>query len=230
MLAMIVEEDQDYADVVANTLRWDQHDIVILESAAQAVSFTARKRPDLAIVDAELPDEPGHALCTRLRQQYQDLPLIMLGPHAGSQEVIAGLRSGADDYVQKPFHPAELLARVQALLRRSGTVSLKPLSGGQRYGFEGLEVDLKRHSVSLDGVELSCTPVELSILTQLIQYPGEVLDHSFLTEQVWGYTEVSNAALLKGHISSIRRKIKAAGGAENMIRTLHGHGYSLVPS
>lgn len=229
MLAMVVEDDPDYADVVANTLRWDQHDIVILESAAQAMLFSARKRPDLAVVDSVLPDDSGFSLCTRLRQQYQDLPLIMLGPHSGSNDVVAGLRSGADDYVTKPFHPAELLARVQALLRRSGAVSLKPLSSGQRFSSNGLEVDLKRQSVSLDGIELSCTPVELSILTQLVQYPGEVLDHAFLTEQVWGYTEVSNAALLKGHISSIRRKIKAAGGSENMIRTLHGHGYSLVP-
>lgn len=229
MLAMVVEEDADYADAVANTLRWDQHDIVILESAAQAVAFSTRKRPDIAVVDSILPDDTGLALCARLRQQYHDLPLILLGQHAGSQEVVEGLRSGADDYVKKPFHPAELLARVQALLRRSGSVSLKPLSGGQRFSCNGLEVDLKRQSASLDGIELSCTPVELSILTQLVQYPGEVLDHSFLTEQVWGYTEVSNAALLKGHISSVRRKIKAAGGSENMIRTFHGHGYSLVP-
>ncbi|OAI40202.1 hypothetical protein AYO38_06260 [bacterium SCGC AG-212-C10] len=228
MLAMIVEDDPDYADVVANTLQWDRHDVVKIDSVAQAIAFSERKEPGLVVMADTMPDEPGVRLCTLLRQRFPRLPVILLGSSLKSQDVVAGLRAGADDYVQKPFNPAELLARVQAVLRRTGAESAKQQQESQ-VNCDGLVVDSRRQAAYLDGVGLSCTPIELDVLSQLARYPGEVLSHTFLTEQVWGYTEVANAALLKGHISSIRRKIRAAGGDESMIRTIHGQGYCLVP-
>ena len=85
------------------------------------------------------------------------------------------------------------------------------------------------HSAFLDGISLNCTPIEVDILGQLARYPGQALSHAFLTEQVWGYKNVRDASLLKGHMSSIRRKIKLAGGDEDMLRTVHGVGYSFTP-
>ena len=93
----------------------------------------------------------------------------------------------------------------------------------------GLELDAENQAAYFEGVNLNCTPIEIEILAQLARYPGQALSHAFLTEQVWGYKNVRDATLLKGHISAIRRKIKVAGGDEDMVRTVHGVGYSFTP-
>jgi DNA-binding response OmpR family regulator len=93
----------------------------------------------------------------------------------------------------------------------------------------GLELDLSNQSAYLNGINLNCTRLEVEILSQLVRYPGQALSHAFLTEQIWGYRNVNDATLLKGHVSSIRRKLRDAGGNEDVIRTVHGVGYSFTP-
>jgi DNA-binding response OmpR family regulator len=107
--------------------------------------------------------------------------------------------------------------------------SPKTRPANQRIECHGLEVDIDNQSAMLEGISLNCTPIEVELLAQLARYPGQALSHAFLTEQVWGYKNVKDASLLKGHISSIRRKIKLAGGDEDMVRTVHGVGYSFTP-
>ncbi len=229
MLTLLVEDDVDYAEIIAHTLKRDQHEVVTLDNIAGATSFLAKKQPDLVMLDVMLPDGSGMDLCQSLRSAHPTLPVMMLTSLDRLSDVVAGFSAGADDYVVKPFHPAELLARVHAVLRRFDPAVPRPRAASQRIECNGLEVDVENQSAALDGISLNCTPIEVEILAQLARYPGQALTHAFLTEQVWGYKNVTDASLLKGHMSSIRRKIKLAGGDEEMLRTVHGVGYSCTP-
>jgi two-component system OmpR family response regulator len=230
MLVLVVEDDEDYAEIISQTLRRDSHDVVVTGSVASASRFSAQKPPAFAVVDVVLPDGTGIDLCRRLREQAPSLPVIFLSALDRSSDVVSGLNSGGDDYLTKPFHPSELLARVRAVARRArADLSVADVPSPQRIRAMGLELDLANQAAYLDGINLNCTRLEFEVLHQMVQYPGQVLSHAFLSEQVWGYKNVSDATLLKGHVSSLRHKIRQSGGNEDLIRTVHGVGYSFTP-
>jgi len=219
MLILVVEDDEDYAEVAAELLRRDSHEAVIAGTVKSALRFAERRIPDMAVVDVLLPDGSGLDVCRQLRELQASLPILFLSSLDRASDVVAGFSSGGDDYVTKPFHPNEFIARVT-----SPEHGLPPRIAGK-----GLELDAANQSAYLDGINLNCTRLEFEILEQMVAYPGQVLLHAFLTERVWGYSNVGDGTLLKGHISSIRRKIRDAGGNENIIRTVHGVGYSFTP-
>lgn len=228
MLVLLMEDDPDYADIVAHTIKRDQHDVVVVDSVAGAARFAERKPPGMAILDVVVPDGSGFDACRALRERQPQLPVIFLSSLNRSADIVAGLEAGGDDYLTKPFHPSELLARLRAVIRRAGE-DASPQAEPCKVSAHGIELDLKEQTASYEGVDLNCTPIEVEILEQLIKFPGQALLHAFLTEQVWGYKHVSDATLLKGHVSSIRRKIRQAGGPEELVRTVHGVGYSFNP-
>jgi DNA-binding response OmpR family regulator len=180
-------------------------------------------------LDLVLPDGNGLDLCASLRERIPELPVLLLSSLDRSADVVAGLNAGGDDYLVKPFHPGELCARTRALLRRANSGSVSWHAPAEVMTVEGLEVDVTNHHARFNGTALNCTPIEVDILGQMARYPGQALSHAFLTEKVWGYTNIVDATLLKGHVSSIRRKIREVGGDEEMIRTVHGVGYSFTP-
>lgn len=228
MLVLLVEDDEDYAEIIAHTLKRDGHDTVWVDSIKGAVRFAENKVPDLAVLDVMLPDGTGLELCTALRKTIPELPVLFLSSLDRTADVIAGLNAGADDYLTKPFHPGELVARSRALLRRS-THGGQQASPVERIGSEGIEIDVTNQIATFHGTDLNCTNIEVDILSLLVRYPGQALSHAFLTEKVWGYKNVSDATLLKGHVSSIRKKLRDVGGNEEVIRTVHGVGYSFTP-
>lgn len=229
MLVLVVEDDEDYAEIISQTLRRESHDVVVTGTGNAAVRFSASKPPNLALLDVLLPDGSGLDLCKRLREGQPNLPVIFLSSLDRSADIVAGFNSGADDYVTKPFHPSELLARVRAVVRRSNPGHATERPAPARIQALGLELDLQNQAAYLDGINLNCTRLEFELLCQLVRYPGQVLSHAFLSEEIWGYKNVSDATLLKGHISSIRQKVRNAGGNEEMIHTVHGVGYSFTP-
>jgi two-component system, OmpR family, response regulator MtrA len=229
VLILLVEDDEDYAEIISHTLKRDGHEVVHVDTIKGAIRFCERKQPELAVLDVLLPDGTGLELCAALRQAQSSLPVLLLSSLDRTQDVIAGLNAGADDYLPKPFHPGELVARVRSLLRRAYNGSMPDSTPGERIVSSGLELDVTNHSAAYQGRDLNCTPIEVDILAQLLRYPGQALSHAFLTEKVWGYKNVSDATLLKGHVSSIRRKLREAGGDEETIRTVHGVGYSFTP-
>lgn len=227
MLILVVEDDEDYADIVAQTLKRDGHEVVVAHGAAAAQRYAALKQPDLAVLDVLLPDGSGIDLCGELRKSCASLPVIFLSSLDRAADIVAGLNAGGDDYMTKPFHPSELIARVRAVSRRTrGTTLNEPTPIHGRLKSNSLELDLANHSAYLQGVNLNCTRLEFEILAEMAKYPGQVLSHAFLSEQVWGYKNVGDATLLKGHVSSLRNKIRVAGGSPDMIHTVHGVGYS----
>lgn len=229
MLVLVVDDDEDYAEIIAQTLRRDSHETVIMGSAKAAARFAEHKAPNLAVLDVILPDGSGLDLCRQLREQQPSLPVILLSSLDRSDDIVAGFNCGADDYVTKPFHPSELLARTRAVLRRSTNGKHTPEGTFAKIQADGMEIDPSNQAAYLDGINLNCTRLEVEILGQLVRYPAQALSHAFLSEQIWGYKNVTDATLLKGHVSSIRRKIREAGGNEEMIRTVHGVGYSFQP-
>jgi DNA-binding response OmpR family regulator len=120
--------------------------------------------------------------------------------------VVAGFNAGGDDYVTKPFHPSEFLARVRAVSRRSNSNGVPVKQAPQRIQALGLELDVTNQAAYLDGINLNLTRLEFELLCQLVRYPGQVLSHAFLSEEIWGYKNVNDATLLKGHVSSIRQE------------------------
>lgn len=229
MLVLVVEDDEDYAQVIAHTLKRDGHDVVIAGSVAGAQRFVAGKAPDLAVIDVMLPDGSGRDLCEQLRAVNTRPGIIFLSSLDRAADITSGLDAGADDYLTKPFHPAELLARTHAVMRRlqGGPARTRPAT--ERVEASGLEIDPAAHAAWFNGSRLNLTPIEVEIIAELARYPGQALSHAFLTEKIWGYTNVVDATLLKGHISAIRKKLRESGGNEDMVRTVHGVGYSFTP-
>jgi two-component system response regulator MprA len=231
MLVLVVDDDEDYAQMIAHTLERDSHEVMITHTARAAVKAIAQKPPDLAVLDIMLPDHSGIELCDLLRSQRPDTPILFLSSMDRSSDIIDALNHGGDDYVTKPFHPGELAARVRALSRRSPLAAKRPSTPKHesKLAHGSIVVDVANQSASIAGIGLNCTRIEVELLGLLAQYPGQVLSHAFLSEQIWGYQNVDDATLLKGHVSSLRKKIRSAGADEDMIRTVHGVGYSLEP-
>ena len=231
MLILVVEDDEDYAEIIAYTLKRDDHEVVIVDSEAGAVKLATHRPPDLAVLDVMLGNDSGLQVCARLRELIPGLAVLFLSSLDRSTDIIAGLEAGGDDYLTKPFSPGELIARVRAITRRARVAQHPPrCATGEKVTAHGLEVDLGKQSASFRGANLDCTPIEAEILGQLVRYPGQPLSYGFLTQQVWGYDNVDDPVLLKGHISAIRRKLKAAGGRDDMVRTVYGVGYSFSPA
>jgi DNA-binding response OmpR family regulator len=228
MLILVVEDDEDYAEIIAHSLKREGHEVVHVSAVKSALRFAEMKSPDLAVLDVVLPDGTGLELCGALRRRQPTLPVLFLSSLDRTTDVISGLNAGGDDYLTKPFHPGELIARTRALMRRTG-LEVATSEPPETLSIGGLEIDVTNHTAAFEGRELACTPIEVDILAQLVRYPGQALSHAFLTEKVWGYKNVSDATLLKGHVSSIRKKLRDSGGNEDMVRTVHGVGYSFTP-
>jgi DNA-binding response OmpR family regulator len=229
MLILVVEDDEDYAEIVAHSLRREGFDVIVTGGQAEAARVFTRRPPDMAILDVMLADGSGLDVCRQLRVNIPGLPILFLSSLNRSGDIVAGLDAGADDYVTKPFHPSELVARVRALARRAANGRPVQPVRSSTITANGLEVNGDAQSVSFNGQKVDCTPIEVQILEQLVKYPGQPLSHTFLTKQVWGYNHVNDAVLLKGHISSLRRKLRSAGASEDLVRTVHGIGYTFSP-
>jgi len=229
MAILVLEDDDDYAEIIAHTLRRGGHDVVVTNTVSAALNFARHRQPSAAVLDVMLPDGSGLEACMKLRESFPKLPILFLSSLDRSADVVSGFDAGGDDYLAKPFSPSELLARMRAVLRRAGAEVAPDARPSQRIDSNGLELDLTNQTATYQGASLNLTPLEVEILWQLVRYPGQALSHAFLTEQIWGYKNVNDATLLKGHVSSIRRKLRDAGGLEDMVRTVHGVGYSFTP-
>ena len=152
------------------------------------------------------------------------MPILVLSGVNEEQEKVRALNTGADDYVTKPFSPAELIARLEAALRRTIPVSDEPT-----VAFDGLEIDLSARLVRAGGAEVRLTPIEYDLLRVLVQNRGKLMTHGALLLEVWGPGYEADVQTLRFHISNLRRKIAPAGQAEEHVRTEPGIGYRFVP-
>lgn len=187
----------------------------------EALDVAAVRAPEAAIVDLLLPDGDGVELCRRLRE-WSDMPVLVLSAVDDEDAKVRALAAGADDYVTKPFGPRELIARLEANLRRSAAESEEPLVSAA-----GLEVDLARRVVTVDGKEVHLTPTEFELLRQLARNRGRLLTHRELLLSVWGSGYGEDTQVLRAHMANLRRKIERQDGPR-LIRTEPGVGYRFV--
>jgi two-component system KDP operon response regulator KdpE len=193
-------------------------------TAAEALDVASLRPPDAAIIDLVLPDETGIDVCRRLRE-WSEMPIIVLSAVGEEEQKVRALEAGADDYVVKPFGPRELVARLQAVLRRAGSAPDEPT-----ITVDGLEVDLAARVVRRAGEEVHLTPIEFDLLRVLVRNRGRLLTHRALLTEVWGPAYADDTQTLRTHIARLRRKLEPAGdGAPRWIRTDPGIGYRFAP-
>jgi two-component system KDP operon response regulator KdpE len=216
---LVCDDDPQILRALRLMLRGAGYEVLTTSTAEEALDRAALAGPHAAIVDLMLPDRPGIEVCRELRE-WSELPIIVLSAVDDEATKIAALQSGADDYVTKPFAPGELVARVQAVLRRAGRAETEP-----RIEVNGLVVDLAAHSVTLDGVEVRLTPIEFSLLRALATNRGLLMTHRKLLAEVWGPEYVDATPLLRTHIANLRRKLAAGQDRRHLIRTESGVGY-----
>ncbi len=187
-----------------------------------ALNAVEREELDLVVLDLKLPDMDGYEVCRRIREQ-STVPIIMLTARAEEEQKIRGLKLGADDYITKPFSADELLARVEAVLRRTeaarGTSVRPPFDAGE------LHIDFDQHRVTLRGQEVELSPGEFRLLAQLAANVGRVMVQDELLRQVWGPGYSGATALLQTAIRRLRRKIEDDPGSPQYIVTKRGVGY-----
>ncbi|MGH2967505.1 MAG: response regulator transcription factor [Solirubrobacteraceae bacterium] len=187
-------------------------------TAREALDAAAVRPPDAAIVDLMLPDGSGIEVCRQLRS-WSRMPILVLSAVGEEEQKVAALEAGADDYVTKPFGPRELVARLHAVMRRSGAGVDEPAITA-----DGLEIDLAARIVRRDGAEVHLTPIEYDLLRTLARNRGRLLTHRALLTEVWGPQFADDTQVLRTHVANLRRKIEPSGGPR-YIRTDPGVGY-----
>jgi two-component system KDP operon response regulator KdpE len=188
------------------------------ETAEEALDLAALRRPDAAIIDLVLPDGSGTDVCRQLRQ-WSEMPIIVLSAVGDEDAKVDALAAGADDYVTKPFGPRELLARLEAVLRRTRGVVDEPVIRA-----DGLEIDVAAHVVRRDGERVHLTPTEFELLRVLARHRGRLMTHRTLLVDVWGPGYADDTQVLRVHIANLRRKIEPPDGPR-YIHTDAGVGY-----
>ncbi len=189
------------------------------ETAAEALDKAAVRPPHAAIIDLVLPDGDGIEVCRQLRA-WSAMPIIVLSAIGEEDQKVRALEAGADDYVTKPFGSRELVARLQAALRRAAPQPDEPI-----LRTDGLEIDVAAHRVHLDGEEVHLTPIEFELLSVLARNRGRLMTHRALLSEVWGSAYADDTATLRTHIANLRRKIEPPGGERRYIHTDAGVGY-----
>jgi DNA-binding response OmpR family regulator len=215
--ALIVEDDPHVRDVIVRALASGGYDVVAAATGAEGDARAADGGFDLALVDWNLPDLSGIEIVRRLREAKDDTPVLMLTARDALDDRVAGLDAGADDYLVKPFHVEELLARVRSIVRRKGTQSAARFVEGE------LALDTQSRAVSVGGREISLTSREYALLEYLMRNAGIALAREHIEEHVWGGAFEGSSNVLEVMIGRLRRKLGANASAA--IETVRGFGY-----
>ena len=218
---LVVEDDGSINLILRYNLEAEGFSVDVVETGEEAELAVAESPPDLLVLDWMLPGLSGIELCRRIRagKRARGLPILMLTARGEEGDRIRGLSTGADDYVTKPFSPAELTARIKALLRRSNPDRLS-----DKIGWVDIELDREAHSVSRGGRNVKLGPTEFKLLEYLMRSPGRVLSRSQLLDGVWGRDVYVDERTVDVHIGRLR-KCMVRGRERDPIRTVRGAGY-----
>jgi DNA-binding response OmpR family regulator len=217
---LVVEDEPAIAESVAYALRRDGFAVSVTDSCVQAER--SADEAELVVLDLMLPDGSGFDLIGKLRQARRYTPIIVLSSRDGEADRVAALESGADDYVTKPFSPREVVARVRAVLRRSGSISGER---GEKSAIIPISVDPVTRRAQVSGRALELTRVEFELLATLLDGPGRVYTRAQLIDRVWGDGFAITDRTIDSHVKSLRRKVGEAGGDPGVIETVRGVGY-----
>lgn len=222
---LIIEDELKIQQIIKAYLEKEGYEIYTANNGAKGLQLIRELKPDLIVLDLMLPELPGEQLLAELRQT-SNIPVIILSAKGSEDERIFGLNIGADDYLAKPFSPRELVARVNAHLRRMQ--SFQPNSVEQlllSFHHRKLVIDANKHEVWVDGNLTALTPTEFKILQLLTQVPGRVFSRGQLVEQVQGYSYDGFDRTIDSHIKNLRHKIEPNPDEPVFIITIFGVGY-----
>lgn len=228
---LLVEDEENYRVPLAFSLRRDGFDVVQAADGVEAVEAFEAAGPsgggsiDLVLLDLMLPRLSGIEVCRRIRRA-STVPVIMLTARDSEADTVVGLRIGADDYVTKPYSYRELLARVNAVLRRSRGEEQEPAEPVLEVG--RVRMDVGRHEVAVDGEAVAMPPREFELLELFMRNPGRVLARGEIIDRVWGADYVGDTKTLDVHVKRIRAKIEVEPGEPKLLITVRGVGYKLA--
>jgi two-component system, OmpR family, response regulator len=221
---LLVDDEDNLRSMLEAALRHHGFDVVPVADGRQALATAATARPDLIVLDVMLPDLDGFEVCRRLRTEGDRTPVLFLTAKDSTEDKVRGLTLGGDDYLVKPFSLEELVARVEAVLRRSGMTFQE--DGVLRCA--DLEMDDDAHRVTRSGDEVSLSPTEYNLLRYLLVNQGRALSKAQILDHVWQYDFGGDGGVIETYIGYLRRKVDRA--EPKLIHTIRGVGYSLRTS
>jgi len=219
---LLVEDEPSLVLTLSDRLVAEGYDVEAAGDGPMALALATGQLFDLILLDVMLPGVSGFDVCRDLRQRGIQVPILMLTARAQVVDRVVGLKLGADDYLTKPFDMMELLARIEALLRRARTPLADALGS---YAFGDVVVDFRRAEVARDGRPLQLSALELKLLRYLIENRGKVISRDELLDRVWGYDAAAQTRTVDVHVASLRQKVEPVASRPRFILTVHGLGY-----
>jgi DNA-binding response OmpR family regulator len=224
---LVVDDETKTREIVSSYLEREGFEVAEAGDGEEALQLAERVKPDLVVLDVMMPGIDGMEVLRQLRST-SEVYIIMLTARTEELDKLVGLSMGADDYVEKPFSPRELVARVKAVLRRGGSgVESRGAAADERH-FEGLAIDRARREVHRGGEPVVLTTLEFDLLEALSSAPGRVFTRRQLLERVWGWDFVGDERVVDVHIRNLRRALGDRAEAPNVIATVRGAGYKFV--
>jgi DNA-binding response OmpR family regulator len=221
---LVVDDDRKTVDLVKLYLEHAGYSVRVAHDGRQAIQVARAGRPDLVVLDLMLPQLDGLDVCHALFEEFGRLPVIMLTARTTEADKLAGLETGADDYVTKPFSPRELVARVRAVLRRTAGARQQPAES--RFG--RLVIDHRRRAARIDGVDARLTPREFRLLEVLARDPDIPVGRQVLLDRAFGFDYEGLERTVDAHVANLRRKIEPNPARPSYVLTVPGVGYKLA--
>ena len=219
---LVVDDEPNIAELLRMALRYEGWDVEVALTGSKAVSTAKATKPDAVVLDMMLPDFDGMEVLSRLRAQRSDVPVLFLTARDSVEDRVAGLTAGGDDYVTKPFSLEELVARLRALMRRTG--ALQPVTSSVLVVGD-LELDEDSHEVERSGDQIELTATEFELLRYLMRNQRRVVSKTQILDRVWNYDFGGRSSVVELYISYLRKKIDQ--GREPLIHTVRGVGYMI---
>ena len=219
---LVVDDEENIRDLLTATLKFAGFEVFQAADGAEALKLAELHRPDLVVLDVMLPDFDGFTVTRKLRERGRDMPVLFLTARDETGDKVTGLTVGGDDYVTKPFSLEEVVARIRAVLRRTG---IESADDGGRMVFHDLDLDEDSHEVRRAGRLVNLTPTEFKLLRYLMLNPNRVLSKTQILDHVWAYDFNGESGIVESYISYLRRKVDFVEPA--LIHTLRGVGYVL---
>ena len=226
MRILVVDDDRAVRESLRRSLAFNGYEVDLATDGLDALEKVAARRPDAVVLDVMMPRVGGLETCRRLRADGDDVPILVLTARDSVADRVAGLDAGADDYLVKPFALEELLARLRALLRRSGGEDGTDGGAAASLAFADLTLDPLTREVTRGDRAIRLTRTEFSLLELFLRHPRQVLDRARILEEVWGYDFPTTANSLEVYVGYLRRKTEA-GNEPRLLHTVRGVGYAL---
>ncbi len=216
---LIVEDEPAMVRLLKDNLSYEGYEVSVATDGEQALALALDQPPNLILLDIMLPKLDGLAVCRKLRERHLDTPILMLTARNLEQDKVTGLKIGADDYLTKPFSVAELLARTEAILRRSGQPRV------ETYRFGDISINFTSFEATRNGQSLDLSPREFDILRYMIEHRGQVITRAEMLDRIWGYHGQALTRTVDSHIANLRQKIEDQPADPVYIQTVHRIGY-----